>query len=58
MNGRSTTFALKEGTKELVNYDSDNDTITTYTLYNLPDIFYGRATTMLADGSIIIAGGM
>jgi DNA repair exonuclease SbcCD ATPase subunit len=54
---RSKTFTLKNGTKELIKYDSDTDTITTYSLDILPYQLWYAATCMLTDGSIIIAGG-
>jgi uncharacterized protein YukE len=56
LSSRSTTFDLKYN-KELIKYDSDTDTITTYNLNNLPYYLQYAATTMLPDGSIIIAGG-
>jgi hypothetical protein len=53
---RSTTYTIKHKSKELIKYDSDTDTITTYNLNKLPFKLYYATTTMLFDGSIIIAG--
>ncbi len=54
---RSTAFTIKNNTKQLIKYDSNTNTITTYNLNNLPYYLEYAAISMLPDGSIIIAGG-
>lgn len=51
-------FAAKRGTKDLIRYDSEVDSISTYSLHHsLPHNFDLSATCVLPDGEILISGG-
>jgi hypothetical protein len=51
-------FAAKRGTKDLIRYDSEVDSISTYSLSHcLPHNFDLSATCVLPDGEILISGG-
>jgi hypothetical protein len=54
---RNTIYTIKNNTNQLIKYDSDTDTITRYILTDLPNELRFAATTMLPDGTILIAGG-
>jgi hypothetical protein len=57
VNHKNAIFTLKNGTKKLIKYDSDTNTITKYLLNGLSYELYFAATCRISDEGILIAGG-